>query len=359
MGTRPEAIKLAPVVLALADHASMRVRVMATGQHRELVADVLRVFGIEPDITLDVVTAGQTLSALSARILAAVESELRRCPPAWVVVQGDTTSAVMTALAAFHNGVSVAHVEAGLRTGRVDAPFPEEMNRRLLADLCCLHFAPHTRAQRNLEREGVDTGRIEVVGNTVVDAVHWILPRVDSGKFAPPAGKRLLLVTVHRRENLGPPLERVCLALRSLARRDDLHVLLPMHPNPAVASVVRDRLVGVASVQLIEALPYPDFVAAMAASSLIATDSGGVQEEALSVGRPVLVLRDVTERLEGVEVGAAEIVGTDAGAIEAAVVARLAAPGLPRLPLPEVSPYGDGQAAGRIVARLRAEVGGG
>lgn len=352
MGTRPEAIKLAPVVRALAAADGFAPRVLTTGQHRDLVEDVLRVFGLAATTSIDVMTDEQPLSALAARLLTGVDSVLRQRPPALVVVQGDTTSALATALAAFHLGIAVAHVEAGLRTARLDAPFPEEMNRRLLADLCQLHFAPHARAKRNLEAEGVAAASIEVVGNTVVDAVRWILPRVDARKFEPPAGRRLMLVTVHRRENVGAPLAGICAAVRTLAERPDLHVLLPVHPNPAVARTVREKLSGVASIELVAPLSYPDFVAAMSASSLIATDSGGVQEEALALGRSVLVLREVTERQEGVEAGVAEVVGTDAAAIVAAATARLAQPGR-ALAADGVCPYGDGHAAERIVARLR------
>jgi UDP-N-acetylglucosamine 2-epimerase (non-hydrolysing) len=358
MGTRPEAIKLAPVVAALHGQGRLRPLVVATSQHRELLRQALAPFEIVPDHDLDVMTEGQTPAHVAAAVMTRLEPLLAVARPLWTVVQGDTTSAFAAAVTSFYAGVPVAHVEAGLRTGRLDAPFPEEFNRRGVAVATALHCAPTPRAAANLRREGVPEGAIAVTGNTVVDAVQHIL------RVSPPSPRRhdgsvQVLVTLHRRESFGAPLEGILTALRRLAqeRRPRLRLLYPVHPNPNVAGPARRILGGVPGVELVEPLDYPALLGAFAASRFAISDSGGIQEEAPSVGVPVLVTREVTERPEVVEAGWAELVGTDPQRLLAAARRLLDDDAALAAMTSGPNPFGDGRAGARIANLLAARVG--
>lgn len=357
VGTRPEAVKLAPVVHALREQPWAELRVLATAQHRELLDQTLAFFGIVPDLDLDIMRPGQGLADLTSRLIAALDPVLADERPDLVVAQGDTTTVLAAALCAFYQHVMFAHVEAGLRTGDKWQPFPEEANRELTSRLADLHFAPTAIARDNLLREGIDATAVHLVGNTAVDALLWTAARVDPSPFLPAAGRRLLLVTAHRRESFGAPLEQLCAALLQLARRPDVEVIFPVHPNPAVRSLVDRRLSGHASIRLCDPLDYPEMVAAMQASSLILTDSGGVQEEAPSLGKPVLVLREKTERPEGVAVGAALLVGLDRTRIVTATERLLDDAKAYAAMATVQNPYGDGTSAHAIAAVLRQQPG--
>jgi len=359
-GTRPEAIKLAPVVRALEAGPSLGVRVVATGQHRAMLDQVLAVFGIAPDHDLDVMVPGQTLPELTSRLLPPLDRVIAAEAPAAVLVQGDTTTAFAAALAAFYRRVPVGHVEAGLRTHDRYAPFPEEINRRLIGDLASWHFAPTERARDALLREGVPEGDVLVTGNTVVDALRHVLATTEAGMPAiPEEGQRLVLVTAHRRENFGRPFEALCRAVRRIADgHPDVDVCFPVHPNPNVREPVRRILAGHPRVRLLEPLDYVAFAHLLARADLVLTDSGGIQEEAPTLGKPVLVMRDATERPEAVEAGVVELVGTDEERIVAAAARLLDDPLAYARMARAVSPYGDGRASERIVAFLAARLAG-
>jgi len=366
VGTRAEAVKMAPVVLALQREPWAECRVLATAQHRELLDQILGFFGIQPDRDLDLMRPDQGLADLTARMLAAIDVVLAEERPDLVIAQGDTTTVMTAALAAFYRGIPFAHVEAGLRSGNPTRPFPEEANRAITARLAAVHFAPTDRARMNLLREGVPAANVHMVGNTVIDALLWTAARVDAAKFAPPAGKRLVLVTAHRREHFGEPFERICRGLRAIADRGDVELLYPVHPNPNIDAAARRHLADHPHIRLTAPLDYPDMVAAMQAATLILTDSGGIQEEAPTFGVPVLVLREETERPEGVAAGVARLVGTDPGTIarEAASLlddvaahrAMASAPGSSGPGSSGTSPYGDGHSAARIVEHLGSDV---
>lgn len=357
-GTRPEAIKLAPILRLLEESPLLDPVVVVTGQHRRMLDDVLEAFRIEPDFDLGLLEARQSLADVTARALTRLAPVIEATKPDLAIVQGDTATTFAGALAAFYQRVPVAHVEAGLRTYDAQAPFPEEANRRLTALITDLHLAPTPSTKRNLVAEGVDPGRVVVTGNTVIDALQRAL-ELERG-FSDPAlrdvesdPRRLLLVTAHRRESWGAPLTEIGRAVAEIARRHaDLLVVLPIHRNP----VVRERLlreVGtVPNVLVVEPQPYPAFVRLMARANLILTDSGGVQEEAPSLGKRVLVMRDVTERHEAMGSGAARLVGTSRAEIVAAVSAELHDDLLADDGEANVSPYGDGQAARRCVAAI-------
>ncbi|MGD9765077.1 MAG: non-hydrolyzing UDP-N-acetylglucosamine 2-epimerase [Candidatus Binatia bacterium] len=362
-GTRPEAIKLAPVIAALRASTRLAARLCATAQHRELLDRMLAVFGIRPDCDLDVMTRGQSLADVAARVLSGLRPVLEAERPAAVLVQGDTTTAMAGALAAFYAGVRVGHVEAGLRTGRLDQPFPEEMNRRLVTQLATWHYAPTSRAADQLRREGIDEARILVTGNTVVDALTAAaaraLPLPAAVGGAALTGRRLLVVTGHRRESFGAGLAALCEALCALARRfDDVLIVYAVHANPAVEGPVRERLGGQPRILLTPPLDYLDFVALMRRAHLIITDSGGVQEEAPTFGVPVLVTRATTERSEALEAGVARLVGSDRDAITAAATALLTDAAAHAAMRATVNPFGDGHAAERIAAHLEATLAG-
>ncbi len=360
LGTRPEVIKMGPVLEALQHDGAFQVVTLATAQHREMLDDMLRVFGIEPAHDLNVMTADQTLADVTGKCLAGIDAVLRREAPDLALVQGDTTTVLAAALACHYNRVPIGHVEAGLRTSDKYAPFPEEMNRRVAGALADLHFAPTPQARENLRREGVADAAILVTGNTVVDAVQRLAanPEPDDAVLRRvrdfTAGKRLLLVTAHRRESFGAPLRAVCGALATLLETHaDTALVLPVHPNPNVRGVVRECLGALPRVLLLEPLDYMQFVHVMKRATLILTDSGGVQEEAPSLGKPVLVLREKTERPEGIAAGVARLVGTDPQRIVAAASELLASRRAYEDMVQRQNPYGDGRAAERILQGIR------
>ncbi|MCC7494511.1 MAG: UDP-N-acetylglucosamine 2-epimerase (non-hydrolyzing) [Fimbriimonadaceae bacterium] len=356
-GTRPEAVKMAPLVQALRADSRFRCSCIVTAQHREMLDQVLAVFGITPDADLDLMRPGQQLADLTARVLTELTPVLRADRPDLVLVQGDTTTVLAASLAAFYEQIAVGHVEAGLRTGDRYNPFPEEINRRLTGRLATLHFAPTDWAAGNLRAEGVAPDSIYLTGNTVIDALQQVAageqPWPDDVDPAALTGRRLLLVTAHRRENLGEPLQAICQALRDIVTAEpETALLFAMHRNPAVRQTVRDVLGDLPRVQLIEPPDYFAFVGLMRRATLILTDSGGIQEEAPALGKPVLVLRRTTERPEGVDAGTARLVGTDRAAIVAAALQLLRDANAWRAMAQAVNPYGDGRAAQRIVEAL-------
>jgi UDP-N-acetylglucosamine 2-epimerase (non-hydrolysing) len=359
LGTRPEAIKLCPLVRRLRlQPEAFDTLVCVTAQHREMLDHALATFGVRPDYDLDLMQPGQTLAELTARILAALDPVLESARPDLAIVQGDTTTTLAAALGAFYRGIPVAHVEAGLRTGDLRQPFPEEMNRVLTARLTALHFAPTARAAEALGREGVDSARVFVTGNTGIDAVLWVRDALASGALRLPpwewldAGKQLILVTSHRRENFGAGFSGVMRALARLAARGDAQIVYPVHRNPNVNGPAHAILGGARNVALLDPLPYAAFVDLMRRCRLIITDSGGIQEEAPSLGKPVLVLRDKTERPEAVEAGTVKLVGTAEDRI-VEEAARLLDDGAEYARMTRVhNPYGDGRACERIAEIL-------
>jgi UDP-N-acetylglucosamine 2-epimerase (non-hydrolysing) len=363
MGTRPEAIKMAPVLAALERRmGEVSVEVCVTRQHSELLAAVLELFRIRPNYDLALMKPDQGLGELTARALVGLEGVYKACKPATVVVQGDTTTALAASLAGFYQRIPVAHVEAGLRTGDLMAPWPEELNRRLTGIMASLHFAPTDRARRNLLAEGIAADRIHVTGNTAVDAIVGIAQRLRSEQglrsrldrsfdYLDPA-RRLILVTGHRRESFGEGFERICRALAELARRPDVQIVYPVHLNPNVQRPVFGILGGKSNVHLIEPVDYLTFAYLMTRSYIIVSDSGGVQEEAPSLDKPVLVMRDVTERQEAVEAGVVRLVGTDVERIVSGAARLLDDEADYALMARGVNPFGDGRAAERIAAIL-------
>ena len=348
VGTRPEAVKMAPIVAALRDVPGLAIRLVTTAQHRGLLDRALADFGLVADVDLDLMRPDQTLAETTGRALVAVSDALGKLGPSLVLAQGDTTTVLATALASYFHKVPFGHVEAGLRTGNPYRPFPEEKNRAVATHLADLHFAPTDRARANLLREGIDPATIHVTGNTVIDALRITAARPVEPSVVP-ATRRFLLLTAHRRESQGGPLGEICAAVADLIRaHDDLSVVVPVHPNPRVGGVVRTALGGLDRVHLVEPQGYPEFVALMKRSYLILTDSGGVQEEAPALGKPVLVLRDETERPEAVAAGTVQLVGTNREAIRGAVEALLNDPALYQRFATVVNPYGDGWAADRI-----------
>lgn len=353
IGTRPEAIKMAPVIEALNAAPWAEVRVLATGQHRELLEDVNRIYAIEPHINLQIMKPDQTLPGLTAELMTRVDAILEAETPDVVLAQGDTTSVFITALAAFYRRIPFGHVEAGLRTGRMYYPFPEEMNRLLADRLTAYHFAPTERAAANLRAEGFDEASIHVTGNTVIDALLASLEKARANPFTVSKGRRLILMTAHRRENFGPPFREVCEGVRSLLDAvPDAELVYPVHPNPNVQKTAREVLGDHDRIRLVAPLNHLEFIAAMDASTLIVTDSGGIQEEAPSLGKPVLVFRDETERPEAVEAGVARLVGPHREAILEAGVRLLTDPEAYAAMARGGSPFGDGKAARRIVEIL-------
>lgn len=363
-GTRPEAIKMAPLVKRLQCEPRIASSVCVTGQHRHMLDQVLDLFAICPDYDLDVMKPGQSLSGVASDILGSLDPVLVEARPDLVLVHGDTSTTLCAALAAYYRRIPVGHVEAGLRTGDLGAPFPEEANRRLTATLARLHFAPTREAAANLRAEGVSAG-VHVTGNTVIDALKLVRRQLDGDaalrvrlgerfSFLRP-GARLVLVTGHRRENLGQGFDRICRAIESAARLfPDADFLFPVHLNPAVGSTVSRRLSDLANVHLAEPLEYLPFVYLMMRAHLVLTDSGGVQEEAPSLGKPVIVMRERTERPEAVAAGTVELVGTDADAILAAIH-RLMSDSQHHERRSQVCElYGDGTACDRIIKAIRA-----
>ncbi|MGI6604901.1 MAG: non-hydrolyzing UDP-N-acetylglucosamine 2-epimerase [bacterium] len=358
-GTRPEAIKMAPVVKALIAEPEFDARVVVTAQHREMLDQVLELFAIRADHDLDVMQEAQSLTQITTRVLERLEDVLASEEPDMVLVHGDTTTTFAAALAAFYRQVAVGHVEAGLRTHEKYFPFPEELNRRLTASLADLHFAPTAAARANLLAEGINPGQIQVTGNTAIDALfHVVRPdyqfsddRLSALDFE---RSRILVVEAHRRENLGRPLEQICRAVVTLVERhSDVEVVFPVHLNPRVQEPVSRILGGRPRVHLLQPLGYGDFANLLARAYLVLSDSGGIQEEAPSLGRPVLVLRSVTERPEAVAAGTVQVVGTEQEAVETAAERLLTDPSAYERMARATNPFGDGRAARRILTGLR------
>ena len=356
-GTRPEVIKLSPVVQELqAKHGQLRVNVLHTGQHRELLVQAAAFCEIEPTYELAVMDHDQPLSKLLARLLKGIDDVLRRDEPDWVLVQGDTSTALAGALAAFHRGIPVGHIEAGLRSHDLTQPFPEEGNRRLISHYASLHFAPTERSRENLLEDGVSADQIVVTGNTIVDAVTPVAQSSGQPAVAVAPGQALLLLTLHRRESFGSTLTGILTAVRRLVEElKDIVVAFPVHPNPNVRQAAASVLGNTPRVHLLDPLPYPQFVATMKHASIVLTDSGGVEEEAVTIGAKLLVLRDVSDRPEGVEAGLAVLVGTDPEKVYDTALQALSDRRQPALGVE--NPYGDGQAAKRIVDTLMAQTG--
>ena len=357
-GTRPEAIKLAPVVLELEASFCFEPRLTITAQHREMVDQVLSLFAIEPHHDLDITQAGQSLTDVTTRALRGLTDVVASDPPDVVVVQGDTTTTLAGALAAFYAGVPVVHVEAGLRTGNARSPFPEEINRRLVTQLTDLHLVPTPVNRANLVAEGVEPSRIVVTGNTVIDALLWAVARRTDYGDPRVAGldddpRRLLVVTAHRRESWGTSMEAIGLALADLARAEpDLLIVFPIHPNPIVREAILPAVAGLDNVIVLEPLSYGSFAALLRRAHLVLTDSGGIQEEGPSLGKPVLVMRDSTERPEAVDAGTVRLVGTGRATIVASVLELLRDDDAYWAMAQAVNPYGDGHAAQRTVAAM-------
>jgi UDP-N-acetylglucosamine 2-epimerase (non-hydrolysing) len=362
VGTRPEAIKMVPVIQALKAAPDVDARLCVTAQHRSMLDQVLQAFEIEPDYDLNLMAPGQSLTAITASVLVGLEPILREFRPDWLIVQGDTTSTMAATLAGFYQKVQVAHVEAGLRTRNLYAPWPEEANRRIADSLSSLFFAPTERARRNLLEEAIPTERIVVTGNTVIDALLQAGRLIDSRpglrdqlaarvSFLDPS-KKLILVTGHRRENFGAGFENICSALSELAGRSDVQIVYPVHLNPNVQDIVRKKLSKKPNVILLEPLDYFPFVLLLSNCYLVLTDSGGIQEEAPALGKPVLVMRDVTERPEAIESGTGRLIGTDSQRIVSEVTRLLDEPDRYEQMAKARNPFGDGTAANRIVEAL-------
>ncbi|HKX79560.1 MAG TPA: UDP-N-acetylglucosamine 2-epimerase (non-hydrolyzing) [Novosphingobium sp.] len=364
-GTRPEAIKLFPVVNALKADPRFDTRVCVSAQHREMLDQVLEISGIVPDHDLDVMKPDQSLDELTARLLTGLGKVMDEVSPDRVVVQGDTATAMAGALAAYYRKVPVDHVEAGLRSGNIYHPWPEEINRKVIGSMASLHFAPTETSAAALRAENVDPARVHVTGNTVIDALHWVTagiarrPELAGGladletRFA---GKRIVGVTSHRRENFGDGMKAIADAIRRIAARPDVAVIFPVHLNPNVRSVMNEALAGLDNVAMIEPLDYPNFARLLGLAEVMLTDSGGVQEEAPALGKPVLVMRETTERPEGVEAGTAKLVGTDADRIVTEISTLLDDKAAYQAMAQAHNPFGDGRAAARIVELIANEI---
>ncbi|HLC02072.1 MAG TPA: UDP-N-acetylglucosamine 2-epimerase (non-hydrolyzing) [Anaerolineales bacterium] len=359
-GTRPEAIKMAPVVGRLEAQVGVKSHVCVTAQHREMLDPLLDLFDIHPDFDLDLMRPDQPLVELTRAILSGLDPVIREVKPDWILVQGDTTTVMAASLVAYYQHVRVGHVEAGLRTGDKWQPFPEEVNRRVAGVIADLHFAPTARARENLIREGTPEERIVVTGNTVIDALQMVASRpydLAAGPLADVSSEqRVILVTAHRRENFGEPLQRILLALEQIAQtyRDEVTLIYPVHLNPNVREPAWERLGGIENVRLLEPLDYLPMVQLMKRSTLILTDSGGLQEEGPALGVPVLVMREKTERPEAIEAGTARLVGTDTQRIVAEARRLMDDPAAHSAMAHAVNPFGDGRAADRIVEALLA-----
>ena len=356
-GTRPEAIKLFPVVRALAAVPQLEVRTCVTAQHRGLLDQVLAIAGLTPDIDLDLMEPGQTLEQLTARLLTGLGKVMDAEKPDRVIVQGDTATAMVGALTAYYRKVPVSHVEAGLRSGDIYQPWPEEVNRRIVAPIADQHFAPTETAAEALRRENIAPGTIHVTGNTVIDALLATRARIDAEPVlaagldpiaARFAGKRIILVTTHRRENFGGGMEDIARSLARIADRDDTAILFPMHPNPNVVAAMDKVLGDRPNVARIEPLDYPHFIRAIELCDIVLSDSGGVQEEAPALGKPVLVMRETTERPEGVAAGTARLVGTSPERIVSEISTLLDVPSAYSVMARAHNPFGDGNASERI-----------
>ncbi|MBO9517940.1 MAG: UDP-N-acetylglucosamine 2-epimerase (non-hydrolyzing) [Porphyrobacter sp.] len=360
-GTRPEAIKLFPLVHALEADPRFESRVCVSGQHRGMLDQVLAISGVVPDHDLDLMRPDQSLDSLTAALLTGLGQVMDAERPEWVVLQGDTATAMAGALAAYYRKIPVCHVEAGLRSGNIHHPWPEEINRKIIGTIAALHCAPTETAAEALRRETVDPAAVHVTGNTVIDALHWITARIASQpelaaglsdlerRFG---GKRVIGVTSHRRENFGGGMEAIAGAIRRLASREDVAVIFPVHLNPNVRQVMNAELAGLDNVALIEPLDYPHFAHLLGLATLMLSDSGGVQEEAPALGKPVLVMRETTERPEGIEAGTAKLVGTDEDRIVAEAERLLDDPAAYAAMARAHNPFGDGKSSARIVELL-------
>jgi UDP-N-acetylglucosamine 2-epimerase len=357
-GTRPEAVKMAPVVRRLAGTPGVESRVCVTAQHRDMLDQVLELFAIRPDYDLDLMRPDQSLAALTAAVFEKLDPLLGELRPDWILVQGDTTTVMAAALLAYYHHIRVGHVEAGLRTGDKWRPFPEEINRRVAGSVADLHFAPTAWARDNLLREGVPAEQVIVTGNPVIDALQDILARPYDFRAGPlgwlPDNRRVVLITAHRRESFGPPLEGIFTALLRLAQiyRDDVVFVYPVHPNPNVRDPADRMLAGVRNIRLLEPLDYLPMLHLMKRATIILTDSGGIQEEAPALGVPVLVLREVTERPEAIQAGTALLVGTDPERIVAETRRLMDQPAAREAMAHAANPFGDGHASERIVDAL-------
>jgi UDP-N-acetylglucosamine 2-epimerase (non-hydrolysing) len=360
-GTRPEAIKLAPIALGLASSAA-DVRVCVTAQHRSMLDETLRIFDIKPDYDLDLMRPNQSLSGIAGIVLQELDSVLLDFKPDWVLVQGDTTTTMAAALSAFHRRISVGHVEAGLRTGDLLNPWPEEVNRRIASIVTTRHYCPTQRARQNLLREGVGEDRILVTGNTVIDALKMIAARMQGDSALQEelrrrfswidSNQKLILVTGHRRESFGEGFKQICLALAEISKRDDVQIVYPVHLNPNVQEAVYGMLNDRPNIKLLEPLDYVSLIWLMQRCYFVLTDSGGIQEEAPSFGKPVLVMRQTTERPEGIEAGSARLVGTQADRIVAECTALIEDVQRYQTMSNAVDPYGDGTAGAQIIGDL-------
>lgn len=363
VGTRPEGIKMAPVIRALEGQDGLEPVVVSTGQHKEMLQQVVDLFGIRVDHDLAVMQPNQTLASLTARLMTRIDELLETLQPDMALVQGDTTTVLVASLACFYRRIPIGHVEAGLRTGNIWSPFPEEVNRRLASPIVTLHFPPTEFGRQNLLREGVGDERITVTGNTVIDALHIEVERQRTGEARQAIDAKLsdliggdwrekpfVLITGHRRENFGQGFEEICRALSTLAERFPHHnFIYPVHLNPNVQKPVYERLGKFSNIRLVPPQAYSEFVAMMEASTVVLTDSGGVQEEAPGLGKPVIVMRDTTERPEGVDAGTVKLVGPNADRIIDEVSTLLTDEAAYRAMSEAVNPYGDGKAAGRIM----------
>ncbi|MBT2385071.1 UDP-N-acetylglucosamine 2-epimerase (non-hydrolyzing) [Streptomyces sp. ISL-11] len=356
LGTRPEAIKLAPVARAMARSPLFDPIVVTTGQHREMLQQMLDLLHVPVHTQLDVMRDRQQLSTLTARLIDGLGETVRAERPDLVIVQGDTTTALTGALAAFYEHIPIAHVEAGLRTGVLDNPFPEEANRRLIGRMARWHFAPTPRAAAHLTAEGVPDAEVFTTGNTVIDNLLWVLAE-GTGRSLFESELRRVLVTLHRRENQGATMRAMGGALRRLADRGDVEMVLPLHKSPAVRDALLPELTGHPNIRVVEPLGYVDFSATLASCDLVLTDSGGIQEEAPTLGKPALVLRTTTERPEAVEAGAARLVGTEPESILEAAITLLDDPVAYERMATAGNPFGDGRATDRIVAQLAEDFG--
>ncbi len=365
-GTRPEAIKLFPVVAALRDDPRFTPVVCVSAQHRQMLDQVLEIAGLVPDHDLDLMKPDQTLDGLTAALLTELGRVMDLEKPDRVIVQGDTATAMTGALAAYYRQIPVDHVEAGLRSGNIYHPWPEEVNRKIIGSIASLHFAPTTVSQAALLAENVPADRVMVTGNTVIDALHWVSARIAADPSlaqgldelkARFAGKRIIGVTSHRRENFGGGMEAIAEAIRQIAARPDVAVIFPVHLNPNVRKVMGAALDGLDNVALIEPLDYPHFAHLIAISDIMLTDSGGVQEEAPALGKPVLVMRETTERPEGIAAGTAKLVGTETAVIVTEIFKLLDDKTAYEAMARAHNPFGDGHTARRIVERLGNEIG--
>ena len=358
-GTRPEAVKMAPVVKALATNPQIESKVIVTAQHREMLDQVLSLFQITPDLDLNLMKPNQNLADLTADIFTSLDPILKDMRPDWMLVQGDTTTVMAASLLGYYNRIHVGHVEAGLRTGDRWQPFPEEINRRVAGVVADLHFAPTEHSRQNLLREGVPDWRIAVTGNPVIDALNEISTRpappeitaILAEKGIRAGGRKLILVTAHRRENFGQPIEAICAALRALAEKyaDRIHLIYPVHLNPNIQEPVHRLLDGIANITLLPPLEYLPLVHLQRNATLVLTDSGGIQEEATGLGVPTLVMRQTTERPEGVDAGVLKLVGTDTDTIVREASRLLDDSQAYQAMSHAANPFGDGHAAGRIV----------